>query len=69
MQIDNDGVWLNHTKPEAGPVLFGRTTNNPAGGSLQAISHSKETFMKANVIWGVRMLKKLRVRIATRNKN
>ena len=52
--------------PEARPVLFGRTTNNPGGG-LQAKSHSKETFMKANVIWGVGMPKKLRVRIATRN--
>ena len=37
---------------EAQLVLFRRPTNNPTG-DLQAISHSKETFVKATMIRGV----------------
>ena len=37
---------------EAQLVLFRRPTNNPTG-DLQAISHSKETFVKAAMIRGV----------------
>ena len=37
---------------EAQLVLFRRPTNNPTGG-LEAISHSKETFVKAAMIRGV----------------
>ena len=37
---------------EAQLVLFRRPTNNPTG-DLEAISHSKETFVKAAMIQGV----------------
>ena len=37
---------------EAQLVLFRRPTNNPTG-NLEAISHSKETFVKATMIRGV----------------
>ena len=36
---------------EAQLVLFRRPTNNPTG-DLEAISHSKETFVKATMIRG-----------------
>ena len=69
MQIDDDGIWLNHTKanlsPRPGRSFFGGRLIIRVG--LEAISHSKETFMKATMIWGVGVLKKLSVKIAISN--